>query len=136
MFSMVDAHSTNVLHILVLLGVYILNTTATFFACSINPEKNIFFSSLWCLTVQNEGGAWSGCHGYNTCFRARQSMLTRSTRPSGPTGTPASGCRHSAIQAHTCRGHHGGSPAQVTVHDLIQSLKKKFWEIPSSMQFV
>ena len=80
MFSMVDAHSTNVLQTLILLGVYILKTTASFFACSINPEKNIFFSSLWCLTIQNEVGACSGCHGYNTCFRARQSMLTRSTQ--------------------------------------------------------
>lgn len=120
MFSMVDAHSTNVSQTLILLGVYILNTTATFYACSINPEKYVFFSSLWCLTVQNEGGAWSGCHGYNTCFRAKQSMLIRSTQAQGAHWHPSFRLQafyHSG--SHTCWGHHGGSPAQVTVHDLI-----------------
>lgn len=47
-----DAHSTDVLQAPVLVGEHILNTTAAFLPYGMNPEKNIFFSSLWCLTIQ------------------------------------------------------------------------------------
>lgn len=97
-----DAHSTDVLQAPVLLGDDILNTTAAFFACGINPEKNIF-SSLWCLTIRNQVGAWSGCHGYNTCIRQRQSMLTRSARAQWA-HWHLSFRLHSVIQAHTPAG--------------------------------
>lgn len=77
MFSMVDAHSTNVSQTLILLGVYILNTTATFYACSINQRNTSF--QPWCLNHTECSWSWAQDAMVTILNRAKQSHANQKT---------------------------------------------------------
>lgn len=95
----------------------------------INAEKNIFFSSHGYLTIQNQVGAWSGCHDLH--WRKAKNANQKHHHPMGPL-TPqllAVGILwHRPTGEREVRGCGGGGTGQNlekgTVQDLTRSSKQ------------